>query len=62
MAVLLETRRSETDPLSETYFVRAADALNIHQADPGHACAPCRASWPCPPALAAAFILDLHAS
>ncbi|TMR88897.1 hypothetical protein [Nonomuraea basaltis] len=61
MAVLLGTTRTETDPLSETYFVRAAGALDTHLADSGHACVSCAAAWPCPPALAAAFMLELLA-
>ncbi|MDP4510053.1 hypothetical protein [Nonomuraea turcica] len=60
MAVLLSTTHVMNDPLSETYFVRAADALDIHRADSTHACAACAGSWPCAPALAAAFMLDLH--
>ncbi|WP_171074060.1 hypothetical protein [Nonomuraea basaltis] len=62
MAVLLGTTRAETDPLNETYFVRAAGALDVHRADSGHACVSCAAAWPCAPALAAAFMLELHAA
>ncbi|SPL98948.1 unnamed protein product [[Actinomadura] parvosata subsp. kistnae] len=62
MAVLLSSTRVTNDPLSETYFVRAADALGLHRTDGEHACVACAGTWPCPPALAAAFMLDLHTS
>lgn len=61
MVVLLGEAHIETDPLSETYFTRAAGALDTHRADSGHACLSCAAAWPCAPALAAAFMLELHA-
>ncbi len=60
MSVLLGVKRAENDPLSETYFTRAAGALDVHRVDSGHACLSCAAAWPCVPALAAAFMLDLH--
>ncbi|MEV0389259.1 hypothetical protein [Nonomuraea sp. NPDC050643] len=62
MAVLLGTTRVHDDPLAETYFVRAAGALDIHRAGAEHTCLSCGAAWPCAPALAAAFMLELHAS
>ncbi|SEH02453.1 hypothetical protein SAMN05444920_126111 [Nonomuraea solani] len=62
MAVLLGVTHIETDPLSETYFTRAAGALDAHRADSAHACVSCAATWPCAPALAAAFMLELHAA
>ncbi|MCA2229243.1 hypothetical protein [Nonomuraea aurantiaca] len=60
MSAFLGVMRTENDPLIETYFARAADALDVHRADSGHACLSCAAAWPCAPALAAAFMLDLH--
>ncbi|MFG1946463.1 hypothetical protein [Nonomuraea sp. NPDC048826] len=59
MAVLLGTKPVH-DPLSETYFARAAGALDTHRAGAGHTCDSCGAAWPCAPALAAAFMLELH--
>ncbi|MFD2351804.1 hypothetical protein ACFSTC_24850 [Nonomuraea ferruginea] len=60
MAVLLGTKPAHDDPLGETCFARAASALDAHRAGAAHACASCGAAWPCAPALAAAFILELH--
>ena len=60
MAVLLSTPPVHDDPLSEMYFAQAAGTLEVHQADSGHACVSCVAAWPCAPALAAAFMLELH--
>jgi hypothetical protein len=59
MAVLLGTRPVH-DPLGETCFTRAAGTLDIHRSGPGHACVSCGATWPCAPARAAAFMLELH--
>lgn len=61
MAVLIGAARAQADPLSEVYFVRAAGALDTHCAGPWHVCISCAATWPCEPALAAAFMLELHA-
>lgn len=52
--------RTTPTALDEAYFTRAAHDLEEHYADPGHRCVRCVASWPCPKALAAAFILDMH--
>lgn len=60
MAVLLGMTRTEADPLSETYFHRAAGTLDVHRMDARHMCASCGSAWPCAPTLAAAFVLDLH--
>jgi hypothetical protein len=62
MAVLLGTPRVQADPLTEMYFVRAAGALDTHQADAQHACISCATTWPCVSAQAAAFMLELHAA
>ncbi|MCA2229924.1 hypothetical protein [Nonomuraea aurantiaca] len=60
MSVFLGMTHAENDSLSETYFARAAGALDVHRAGSEHACLSCAAAWPCAPALAAAFMLDLH--
>ncbi|MFC5835535.1 hypothetical protein [Nonomuraea insulae] len=60
MAFLIGAARAQANPLSEAYFVRAASVLDAHRAGPGHACISCAATWPCDPALAAAFMLELH--
>jgi hypothetical protein len=60
VAVLIGAGRAQADPLSEAYFVSAAGALDTHCAGPRHACVSCAATWPCDPALAAAFMLELH--
>ncbi|GAA1694611.1 hypothetical protein GCM10009733_107950 [Nonomuraea maheshkhaliensis] len=63
MSVLLSETRAEIDPLGETYFSRAAVALHAHRAgDSSRTCLSCATAWPCAPALAAAFMLDLHTS
>ncbi|MCK2218981.1 hypothetical protein MF672_035070 [Actinomadura sp. ATCC 31491] len=62
MAVLLGIAPAGTDCLSESYFERAARALDEHQVSPGHACVSCGAAWPCGPALGAAFVLEMHAA
>ncbi|WP_336215371.1 hypothetical protein [Nonomuraea sp. LPB2021202275-12-8] len=62
MAVLLSTPPVHDDPLHETYFAQAAGALEVHQAGTGHACVSCATAWPCAPALAAAFMLELHSA
>lgn len=62
MAVLLGMTRTGSDSLSETYFERAAGTLDAHRMDARHSCLSCASAWPCAPARAAAFMLELHTS
>lgn len=62
MAVLLTSTCVDNDPLTEAYFSRAAGELGTHRSDGSGSCACCRVVWPCPKALAAAFLLDIHSA
>lgn len=57
----MPARTTAPDPL-EGCFAQAAHNLGDHGAGTGHECVGCGASWPCPKALAAAFILGMHAT
>ncbi|MBO2455192.1 hypothetical protein J4573_49460 [Actinomadura barringtoniae] len=62
MTTMTLEQQTRPAPLNEAYFTRAARDLGDHHLGAGHACACCARAWPCPKALAAAFILDMHDS
>ncbi|MDB4873149.1 MAG: hypothetical protein JWL97_4153 [Gemmatimonadales bacterium] len=62
MLLTTKPQAAASDPLEERYFTTAVHTLDDHRSDSRHHCVACGTNWPCAKVLAAAFVLDMHAT